>query len=348
MRIASILITAAAFAAGAIAQDKVTLSNGDVLTGTVKSLADGKLVITNAAIGDVTVPFASVANIATAGAVELLTVSGERSRRRIAGIDGQALKLEGEGQTVDTLALGNLAQINPPEKPPEKWTGSLTFGANLSAGNTERRSLGAALDAVLRREKDRWSADAAWDYAEDKQHDDPNTPGVDEFGWHLTQRRLGGGLKYDRFLTKEVYGLVATRASTDTLADIQLRWSIGPGLGYQVLETEVDNLLVEAGVTWFSEDYRSNTPTVDYLAARIAYKYRHEFNKTLRLTNAVEAFPSLERAADVYLEMNTKLETNLSKSLIAQLGWIWDYDNTPAPGRERSDHRILFSVGWTF
>jgi hypothetical protein len=84
---------AAAFAAAAVAQDRITLNNGDVLTGTVKSLADGKLVIASPALGDVTVPFANVSNIATAGAVELVTVQGEHLKRRIAGIDGTALKL---------------------------------------------------------------------------------------------------------------------------------------------------------------------------------------------------------------------------------------------------------------
>ena len=41
----------------------------------------------------------------------------------------------------------------------------------------------------------------------------------------------------------------------------------------------------------------------------------------------------------VTFQMDTKLQTNLTKSMIAQVGWVWDFDNTPAPDRERSDQR---------
>jgi hypothetical protein len=34
--------------------------------------------------------------------------------------------------------------------------------------------------------------------------------------------------------------------------------------------------------------------------------------------------------------------------MIAAISHILDYDNTPAPGRDRSDHRVLLSVGWAF
>jgi putative salt-induced outer membrane protein YdiY len=337
----------AAFAAAAVAQDRITLNNGDVLTGTVKSLADGKLVITSPALGDVTVPFANVTNIATAGPVDLLTVQGEHLKRRIAGIDGTALKLEGDGPPIGALQLANLSQINPPEVPRPKWTGSLTLGGSVVTGNTERRSIAASFDAVRRSEDDRITVDALWNYAEDKRRDDPATP-ANESGWTLSDRRAGAGLKYDHFIDKEWYWLVSSRVLGDTLADIELRFTAGAGLGYQVIETDTENLLFEAGLSYFSENYRSNTPTLDYMAARLSYKYSRDLSKTLKLVHGVEAYPSLERAQDVYFTMVTKLQAKVTETMIAQLSWEWDYDNTPAPGHDRSDNRVLLSVGWTF
>jgi putative salt-induced outer membrane protein YdiY len=335
MRIAFV-VAALALATTAAAQDKVTLANGDVLTGTIKTLADGKLVITSPVLGDVVVEFAKVKDITTQDQVRVLTSSGDLLRRRIAGIENGQLKFADQGQEL----LANIAQLNPPEAPEPKWTGALKVGAGFFSGNTDRRNIGAAFDAELRRSDDRISADGSWDYAQDKPQGSTN--------WNLTQRRVGGGLKYDRFLTKSLYYLLSTRVLGDTLADIELRYTVGAGLGYQILDDATTKLSAEAGLSWFYENYRSGAPTVDYLAARIAYKVRHEFSDKTRLIHGVEAYPSLERAEDVYFQATTELQTNLTDSMIGSLSWVWDYDNTPSPGHDRSDNRVLLSIGWTF
>src|SRR5262245_54601554 len=135
MHTARTLAIGTLLAAAAIAQDRITLNNGDVLTGQIKSMAAGKLVIVSPAIGEVTVPFGNVTNITTAAPIDLLTTQGELLKRRIAGIDDGQLRLEGEGPTPVALPLLDLAQLNPPPKVPEHWTGSLTVGANLATGN---------------------------------------------------------------------------------------------------------------------------------------------------------------------------------------------------------------------
>ncbi|HLQ36430.1 MAG TPA: DUF481 domain-containing protein [Planctomycetota bacterium] len=324
------------------AQDKITLTNGDVLNGTIKTMADGKLILTNAAIGDITIPFASIANLSTTNPVELVTSDGEILKRRITGIDHGELRLDGGAPgapAAPALAVAMLGKINPP--PVEvKWTGSLKVSGALTTGNTERRSIGAAFDAVRRSDADRISADAAWDFAEDK---DPATN-----AWRLTQRRVGAGLKYDYFISKRWYALATTRVLGDTFADLQLRYTAGVGVGYQWIESDTTNFLTEVGLSYFNENYLSATPSKDYLAARVAYKLRHAFSDRTRVIHGTEAFPSLENAKDVYFQMSSELQTNLTDSMIASLAHVWDWDNTPAPGRERSDHRIVLSVGWTF
>ncbi len=330
--LAAVLIASCA----AVAQDKVTLSNGDVLTGAIKTMADGKLVLATPVLGDVTVEMAKITSITSAEPVQVETSSGDLLRRRLAGIENGALKFDGQGSEL----LTNISRFNPPKENEPKWTGAFKVGAGLTSGNSERRNVGASFDAELRRSDDRITADAAWDYAQDKPQGQTT--------WNLTQRRVGAGLKYDRFLSKKLYYLITTRVLGDTLADLDLRYTAGLGLGYQFLEDATTSLSGEAGLSYFNENYRSNTPSVDYVAARVAYKLRHAFNDKTRMIHGVEAFPSLESPDDVYLQATTEVQTNLSESMIGSLAWIWDYDNTPAPGRDRSDHRVLLTVGWTF
>lgn len=334
------LLTAAALAAlttGAMAQDKITLANGDVLTGTIKTMADGKVTIASPLLGDVTVPMSNISDMTTQAQVDLQTKSGDRLKRRIVGMEGGNMRLEGD---TTSLALENLGMINPPAKPEPAWTGSLKLNALWTDGNTDRRAVGSAFDASMRREIDRISVDASWDYSEDKDEATAT--------WKLNQRRTGGGLKYDYFLSKRWYALVTARVLGDTLADIDLRFSGGAGLGYTWIEDASTTFLTEFGLSYVNENYRSDTPSDDFVAARLAYKMNHAFTPTTKLVHGVEAFPSTEGIEDFYLQGTTEIVTSLTDSMIASLGHVIDYDNTPAPGRERVDNRVLLSVGWSF
>ncbi len=330
------LLFPALLSAAAIAQDKVTLNNGDVLTGQVRTMTDGKLTLNSAALGDVVVPMAEVRDLQTAEQVQLKTSTGDLIRRRIAGIDSGTMRFHDAGSEL----VANLAAINPPERKEADWTGALKLGAGLISGNTERRSASGAFDAELRRTGDRLAADAQWDYAQDQDQATEQ--------WNLTQRRTGGGLKYDRFVTETTYALATTRVLGDTMADLDLRWTAGLGYGFQLLDGAETKLTAEAGLSYLTENFRSGAPSNDYLAARIAYKLRHTFNERTKLIHGVEAFPSTENSEDVYFQATTELRTNLTDSMIGSIAWIWDYDNTPAPTRERSDHRVLLTVGWSF
>ena len=328
-------VAVAALLTAAVAQDRITLTNGDVLTGTIKTMSDGKVTITSPLLGDVTVLMVNVSDLATKDQVELRTVNGETFKRRIAGMEGGKFRLDGD---IPSLVSDSITVINPPPEEPPKWVGSVLIGATLSEGNTERRSANATAEASRRTPWDRTTADAFWDYADDRESGT----------WQISQRRAGAGLKYDYFLTQRWYTYVMTRVLSDTFADLALRFTGGAGIGTTLIENDTTTLLTEVGVAWVSEEYRSGIPSHDYLAARVAYKYTHIFDEKTKLLHGVEAYPSLSDADDVYLQMKTEVTTKLGGSMVGSLSWIMDYDNTPSPGFERVDHRFLLSIGWSF
>jgi putative salt-induced outer membrane protein YdiY len=323
--------------------DVVVLQNGDTLNGKIVSFAEGKLKFEHSAFGAIEIPLANIKDLRSAAPVDLLTTDGERLKRTITAVRDGALVLGGaapDAPAAPTLTLSKLDQINPPERPPVTWTGSVAIGAFLSTGNTERRSANTAAVAVRESEQDRLTAKASWDYSEEQ------TAGV----WNLTQRRTAGGLQYDYFLTKsrKSYVFATTQAEGDTRADIDLRFSVGAGYGYQWLDTDTISFATELGLSYFSEQYRSATPSNDYLAARAAYKFAWKITEGIDLLQDVTAFPSLEDSEDVFLTKDTRLKVSMTESMFSQLQWILDYDNTPSPGLDHADNRFLLSVGWNF
>jgi|JRYL01.1.fsa_nt_gb putative salt-induced outer membrane protein YdiY len=338
MRIVSIVFALFALATSVFAQDRVTLANGDVLTGKVKAMAGGKLTIASPLLGDVTVSLAEVKDMSTAETVDLQTTDGDLLvKRRILGMESGRLRLEGAS---GDLAIANLDKINPPSDPEPVWTGTFKLNGLISTGNTERRSGGAAFDAKRETKADRISLDAAWAYSEER---DAVTR-----DWNLTQRRTGAGLQYDYFLGKRWYALGTARVLGDTFADLSLRFTGGAGVGYTVVDNDTTKFLTEVGLSYVNENYRSNTPSDDYLAARVAYKLTELLSESSKLLHSVEAFPSVDRIDDIYLQARTEYVTSLTSSMLASLAHVLDYDSSPAPGRRQADNRIELSVGWSF
>ncbi|HEB52922.1 MAG TPA: DUF481 domain-containing protein [bacterium] len=333
----------AAFSLGAMAQDKITLANGDVITGKIVSMADGKVVIHSPVLNDVTVPIADVQDMVTGAPVTLKTREGDLWDSRIVGIENASLRLEGGDSP--SLALDNLGMINPPADKPEKWTGSLKFTGINSTGNTNRRAAGLMFEASRKSGDNRYSVDASWDYAEDKRQ-------APQSGYVITQRRVGAGGKWDHYLSERSYALVTARVLGDTIANLDRRLTGGVGYGYTFIDDGKELLLVEIGVSYFDESYRVVAPgqvsSRESVSARIAYRYETPLSETTKFVHRAEAYPSLEDQDDFYCQVVTELTTSLTDNMVASISHVLDYDNTPAPGFVRDDQRVIVSVGWSF
>jgi len=219
-----------------------------------------------------------------------------------------------------------------------KWTGNVSLGGTIAAGNTESRTATFNFDAERRAEKDRWTAKAWWNYT-----DQEDSEGDSE----VTQRRLGASLQYDYFLTKRAYWLARVGTEYDFKAGLDLRTQAGVGAGYQFYEEEEFKLAGEAGLTYFWEDYASGDDN-DYLAARLASNLGWLIRKGVQFDQTLEIFPSLEDKDDVYGKADNRLKVTLTEAMFAQAQYVFTYDNTPDEDKERDDHLFVLTLGWAF
>ncbi len=216
----------------------------------------------------------------------------------------------------------------------DTWSGGVTAGITYSDGNTSRKSASITADAIKDYvNKDRWTTSLFWNYAEE--------------GDFRTQRRAGIRSQFDMALDEVTYWYVNGSADADEQAGLDLRWTAGVGLGHIFRDDDEWRFAGEAGLSYFNEEFDDNTDA-DYIAARLAYRATWHYSEKLTLTQFTEVFPSLEESDDVYARIDTRALYQLSSSMIAQLQWVWDWDNTPAAGRDRSDHLVLGSIGWTY
>ena len=89
------------------ARDRVTLTNGDQLTGTLKSMADGAIVFHSELLKtDIKIPLSTVKNLSTAAAVTVVQKSGETVKQQITGIKDGRLQVGDATIDMQQLAAG--------------------------------------------------------------------------------------------------------------------------------------------------------------------------------------------------------------------------------------------------
>ena len=148
------------------------------------------------------------------------------------------------------------AAASPAEEEPEppKWTGNLTFGSSVTGGNTDIRKSSLTADGVKELKKSRYTLGFLWTFSEEEDV--------------ISQRRVFGSGQFDRFMSDRLYWLAQLSGETDKNASVDLRTTVGGGLGYQFLESEKWKLSGEAGLSWLDTRFATDDDNA-YLALRI-------------------------------------------------------------------------------
>src|SRR5262245_58828324 len=286
--------------AGRVAADESLFLNGGRLTGKILGAQAGKMTIKTDSAGEIVVDLSKVKTFSTEEPIVIKSGDATVRSKVSGGADGTVTVVPETSGVAEVIALKDLTQINPP---PVQWTGSITGNALITRGNSHTENIGVTLNAVRRGEHDRLTLGGGYYYGRerDKDTDEENTT-IDN--WFV----LG---KYDYFLTKKFYLYGALRTERDTIADLELRLTVGPGVGYQWYETPTFNLSTEAGVAWVYEDYRGQK-SQDHWAGRLAYHVDWMPHKALKLFHNLEWLPSFEGPVDDY---NLNLDAGLRATI---------------------------------
>ena len=336
MRRCSIVAAVAALATltvcAAASADEVRFRNGDRLTGKVAEVSGGKLKLTTAAAGDVTVDLKDVETFATDEPVEIRLKDGTIRQSRITASGAAGAVSVGDAD----VGLGGLRSVRPPGV---QWNGALVAGGLLSRGNSNTESLNVSIEATRRSADDRLSASAGYVYSRQEDPDDgEKTTTADNW--------FGAG-KYDYFFSEKLYGFAAVRVEHDTVAGLELRLTPSVGVGYQWVERPDLNFSTDAGLAWVYEDYDGGD-SEEHVAARLAYHFDTKINDKVAFLHNLEYLPSLEDLSDFNVIADAAVRTTLTKTMFAEVKVEWRHDATPAPDARKNDQRFLLGVGWTF
>ncbi|MCL5279711.1 MAG: DUF481 domain-containing protein [Planctomycetes bacterium] len=218
--------------------------------------------------------------------------------------------------------------------------GSVSGALGLTTGNTETSTITASASASRRSERDRITAEGDIAKSRAKDPDTGNNRTTEDW-W-----RIRG--QYDYFLSKKLFGFVNGRYEQDQVALLDRRAIFGGGVGYQWIETPQTAFSTNIGLADLFEKYENQPATDNKLSLQAGYNFTQQLGKNAKFLHDLTWYPRLEDFGDFSDLSTAELRANLTKTMFANFKVIFNYDETPALGREKADVKYLLGVGLNF
>jgi putative salt-induced outer membrane protein YdiY len=321
--------------------DEVVFQNGDRLSGKIKRMVDGKLVLQSDMAGEVTVDMSNVQTFSSDEAVTVHLQDGTVFSQKVLSSEPNRFAIEGsetlQAQAFDLVAISSM---NLAEKPKARWTGDISAGYTSTHGNTKTEAISGSANLRKRTENDRTQASA--DYARGRQ-EDPDT-GEEE----TTEDWWRARAKYDYFFTKKLYGYADGRYEKDAIAELDRRVIVGGGGGYQWIESEVMNFSTEAGIAHLYEKFENQTESNSELSAQFGYNFDRKLTDNVKFIHDLTYYPSMDKFSDYFLTSTAEIRANFTKRTFVNFKAILGYDTTPAVGAHKTDVKYILGLGYNF
>jgi putative salt-induced outer membrane protein YdiY len=330
-----LVLTISLMGLGTAMSDEIRLKNGDRLSGQVVTMEGGKLVFKTSYAGNITINWTDVVVLVTDSSLNVVLSDDTSLRGTSTPAEEGNMILETktiEGAVSVHLAEVKAINIQPP--PAVKLTARVNVGINVTKGNTENQTYHLDGEAVARTVKSRYTVGGQFnrESAENKQ----------------TANNALGYMRYDYFLTKKWYLNTNASFEHDKFQDLNLRTTVGAGLGYQFLESDLTNLSLAAGPAYVNEDYQDEKDN-SYAAGQWSLNFdRYLFEKFIQFFHNHSGFVGLEDLNNTFIRSQTGLRIPFYKQFNLTGQYNLDWNNSPAPGRKSVDQQYILSLGYQY
>ncbi|MFZ0254126.1 MAG: DUF481 domain-containing protein [Gammaproteobacteria bacterium] len=316
--------------------DETVLSNGDRLTGTVVSMADGHLVVHSPYAGEISIAWQDIATLRTDQSVQILLDDETMLHGLLlsAGTGRVRIRAPGIGKT-EAIDLMRIAYINPPLEVIGRSvtvSGIVNLGFMGTTGNSDTMQLHGDFESVFRSRTTRYTLGGEINHESESGRN--------------TVANWQAYTKYDAFLTPEWYLFVNLGFERDRFKDINLRANLGPGSGYYVWKSERRNLALEGGFNYVNEDLIADQDQY-YAAGRWSVEADYfVYRRLAQFFHRHVGLVALESAGNVTIRSKTGFRLPFTDHLSTTLQVDVDWDSKPSTGTKSTDTRYIVKVGY--
>lgn len=326
--VAGALLSSSAFA------DRIEFVNGDVITGTVTSIAGGKVVVQTDYAGKVSAGLDKVARIRTDAELNLVTSSGEQL---FSALDGEAAGVK-LGALNRDLALADVSKatrsVGGAAAEVTNWAHKVDVAAALTKGNTDTRAFSLFTESLARNLKNEHLL----------------TVGLyqDEASSVTTRELFDIDYGYKRFLANPKWFLGANvEYFKDKLLGIDPRITAGAGVGYRFWDNSLGSLTVELGGSAVYEDLVTGSESNPAIRYALAYR-RLLAGEQLEFFHRHQILKILDSSRGEVLDSSTGLAFLFDEWWSASIRADLRHQTEPPLGSHRTDITYTVGVGVRF
>lgn len=148
-------------------------------------------------------------------------------------------------------------------------------------------------------------------------------------------------LDYNHMLSERLYSYMGISYIKDELSDYDYRLNIGPGLGYKLLEDEIQTIDIQGGLDYAYDKYNSGLKD-NYLAGKSELNYKYRFSSTVDFNQMLSYLKSFEDGDKYFVTSDSSIGVKMTQNL--SLGISYSIDYTNKTDKENTDRKFLTSL----
>jgi hypothetical protein len=318
--------------------DWVQLTSGEWLKGRLHSMRQNRIDFDSEKLDQLTLKWKDVRAVFTAQSMAVMQQNNTVATGRLRTIDGQ-LVLD-DGARIDHDAVISIARSA--EREPDRWFGDVAVGFNLRDGNVDQRDININVDVRRRTAKSTVAMTYVSNYSEFDSEQNAN------------DQRFN--LSYDYRLSRYWFVRpVTAEYFRDPFQNIARRITVGPGIGYFLIEEPDQSWFVVTGPayqkTQFTEAPAGQEDSASSVAGFIATTYEQELTSTVDLQFQYQFFLTDDKSGHTIHHLMTAVDVDLTKALDLRVTGYWDFIEKPQPETdgtmpEREDFRVVVGLDW--
>ncbi|MFQ5666935.1 MAG: YdiY family protein [Candidatus Binatia bacterium] len=313
------------------AADRVELKNGDRISGTISKLEDGKLNLKTGYAGDITIDWNEVVAIESTTPQRVELRSGKTFSATFVRRPGGIYISSDQLPAPWPLQLNQIVSIGLPGGP--LWTASLSVSLSGTQGNTSTAAFGVSAEAQRKTKDDRLKVNV--------RTDNQTRSGKTE-----VQSTFGRGL-YDYSLNDWWFLSAVGEFEHDRFKDLNLRTRIGGGPGWRFVKTNTMSLTTVLGASYVNENFRVANDR-SFASGLVSEEFRWKVSDQQSVHQLLEFHPNVQKVKDFTSRFELGFRQTIIAALFADLGFIFEYDNVPAPGKKKEDLKYGLTLGYQF
>jgi hypothetical protein len=320
--------------------DILILNNGDRITGEVKKLELGELYF-KADYGNNTfrIDWEDVERIESSETFIARTSGGSRlsGTLRTDPEESAEILIESgdEAVRITQLELVELKQLD--EEFWGRFNGNLDFGLTLTKADETKQFTTRAAFAYL---EEHWSLEGNINLLRSLRESTKITK-RSEFGGEY-RRSL-------RLLSDRWFGLGAANFLQSNELQLDLRSTIGGGIGNYLIQSNRMILSANGGAAWTSEDYEDpEVPRRNSGEAFGALEVNVFGIRGLDIMTTFALLPSFTEGGRIRMNFETDFRWKFLSDFYISLAFTDNYDSTPPPKTPTNDYIFATSIGWSY